>query len=267
MVSIISLRGDSSPLLILKYNKMKIYLTSAFLFLFITSVTSQDFKGTVIYGKKPKTQILSKTDSIRLKENPEKHRRFQKMREIISTEEKKLNFELNFKNTESYFYLKPILESESNESLINIISVYDKGVYYNKDKRILQLNAFGELFLITKPKLNWKIQKDTKKIGEYNCFKATTEVIVNSKGRKQLITAWFTPKIPVSFGPLGYDGLPGLILELEVYKKIYYAKKITLNFKEVIKIEKPIKGIKVTEKEYQEMASSTMQNFKKSKGL
>ncbi|EAR13460.1 hypothetical protein PI23P_03162 [Polaribacter irgensii 23-P] len=246
---------------------MKIYLTSAFLFLFITSVTSQDLKGRVIYGKKPKTQILSKTDSIRLKENPEKHRRFLKVREIISDEEKKLVFELNFKNNESYFYLKPILESENHRNPYSSISTYDKGIYYNKEKRILQLNAFGELFLITKPKLIWKIQKESKNIGGYNCIKATTEIIVNTKGRKQLIAAWFTTKIPISLGPLGYDGLPGLILELEVYKKIYYAKKITLNAKEVIKIEKPIKGIKVSEKEYHEMASSTMQKLKKSKGL
>ncbi|MDD7915629.1 GLPGLI family protein [Polaribacter ponticola] len=72
--------------------------------------------------------------------------------------------------------------------------------------------------------------------------------------------------MPVSFGPLGYAGLPGLILELEVYKKIYYAKKITINPKEEIKIEKLTKGIRVTEKEFHEMASSTMQKFKKNKG-
>jgi GLPGLI family protein len=245
---------------------MKTYISIIFLLPFICTLSSQDFKGNVIYGKKPKTQVLSKTDSIRLKNNPEKHRRFQKMREIISNEEKKLNFELNFKNNEGYFHLKSILESENNKSLSNIISTYDKGIYYNKDMRILQLNAFGELFLITKPKLNWQIQKETKKIGKYNCFKATTEIIVNTKGRRQLITAWFTPKIPVALGPLGYDGLPGLILELEIYKKIYYVKTISLSPKEKIKIEKPTKGIKVTEKEYQEIASSTMQKLKKSKG-
>jgi len=129
------------------------------------------------------------------------------------------------------------------------------------------LNALGELFLITKPKLIWKTQNDTKKIGEYNCFKATTEITVNTKGRKKLITAWFTPEIPVSLGPLGYDGLPGLILELEVYNKIYFVKKIVLNPKEKIEIETLIKGIKVTEKEFQEMASSTVQKFKKNKGF
>jgi len=243
--------------------KFKLLLITLF---FSITIFSQQLSGRVTYGKKPKTQILSKKDSIRLKENPEKHRRFQKMREMVANGEGKLTFDLKFINNESSFKISPMLSSDNNKSFDIGIGAYDKGVYYNKDKRILQLNAFGELFLITKPKLNWKIQKESKKIGEYDCFKAITEIIVNSKGRKQLIAAWFTPEIPVSLGPLGYNGLPGLILELEVYKKIYYAKKITLNPKEEIKIEKPTKGIMVTEKEYQEAISSTMQKFKKSKG-
>jgi len=229
-------------------------------------INSQEFKGIIEYGKKSKKRVLTEKDRQRMKETPEKHKRFQQMHALYAKGEKKLTFELKVDNNIGAFTMKPLLESEDNKKQLGP-GPYDKGGYYNKDKRILQLNAFGELFLITKPKLNWKIQNDTKKIGEYNCFKATTEIIVNSKGRKQLITAWFTPKIPVSFGPLGYDGLPGLILELEIYKKIYFVKKIVLNPKEKIEIKKPTKGIKVIEKEYQEMASSTMVKFKKSKGL
>ena len=40
-------------------------------------------------------------------------------------------------------------------------------------------------FLITKPELKWVIEKEKKKVGEYNCLKATTEIIVNSKGKKE----------------------------------------------------------------------------------
>ena len=50
--------------------------------------------------------------------------------------------------------------------------------------------------------------------------------------------------------------MPGLILE----PKRYYATKVSLNLKE----EKPVKGIKVTEKEFQKIISSTLQ---KNKGI
>lgn len=209
---------------------------------------------------------MTEKDIQRKKDNPEKHKRFQKMHELYAEGEKKLTFVLKVNNQTASFKMKPILESESKRKQLGP-GPYDKGIYFNKDNRILQLNAFGELFLITKPKLNWKIIKETKKIGEYKCYKAVTEIIVNNSVRKQLITAWFTPEIPIAFGPLGYDGLPGLILELEIHKKVYYVKKIMMNPIEEIKIEKPTKGIYVTEKEFQEKTSSTMQNFKKMKRL
>ena len=41
-----------------------------------------------------------------------------------------------------------------------------------------------------------------------------------------VITTWFAPKINRSFGPGGYGGLPGLILELDRGKKTYTASSI-----------------------------------------
>ena len=202
-----------------------------------------------------------------MKENPSKHQRFQKMREMIADGEKKLTFELKVDKSIGFFSMKPILESDGNKRIHLAPDPYDKAKYYNKDLRISQMNAFGELFLITKPKLKWKILKENKKIGIYNCIKATTEITVNSRGKKRIITAWFTPQIPLPFGPLGYDGLPGLILELEVYKKIYYAKKITLNPKKEIEIKELIKGVKVSEKEFQSIGRETTQKVKKNRGL
>lgn len=243
----------------------KILLVS-FVLLFFIKTNSQNSRGVIEYGKKSMERVLTEKDKQSMKETPEKYKRFQKMYDLYAEGEKKLTFELKVDNNIGSFTMKPLLDSDNNYKKQLGPGPYDTGVYYNKDKRILQLNAFGELFLITRPKLKWKIQKETKKIGRYNCFKATTEIIVNTKGRKQLITVWFTPNIPISLGPLGYDGLPGLILELEVHKKIYYVKKITLNPKEVIKIEEPTNGIIVTEKEYHEKASSMMQKFRKNKG-
>ncbi|MEX6690955.1 GLPGLI family protein [Danxiaibacter flavus] len=57
------------------------------------------------------------------------------------------------------------------------------------------------------PKINWEFQSDKKKIGEYNCQKATCHF----GGRKY--EAWFTPELPYRDGPWKLNGLPGLVLE------------------------------------------------------
>lgn len=64
-------------------------------------------------------------------------------------------------------------------------------------------------------KLNWNIQNDKVKIGEYNTQKATTEF----GGRKW--TAWFTTEIPFQDGPYKFSGLPGLIVKIEDADKNY----------------------------------------------
>ena len=67
------------------------------------------------------------------------------------------------------------------------------------------------------PKMNWKIEKETKKIGKFTCKKATTFF----RGRNY--TAWFDPEIALPYGPWKLNGLPGLILEAyETNKFIYW---------------------------------------------
>ncbi len=71
-------------------------------------------------------------------------------------------------------------------------------------------------------KIDWKLFNETKKIGAFNCQKATATF----RGRDY--TAWYTNEIPLPFGPWKLQGLPGLIIEAydtseEIY---YYAKQI-----------------------------------------
>ncbi|RXJ50293.1 GLPGLI family protein [Gelidibacter gilvus] len=56
---------------------------------------------------------------------------------------------------------------------------------------------------------NWQITNETKNIGKFICYKATTK---NFRGRNY--EAWFTYEIPVPAGPWKFHGLPGLILEI-----------------------------------------------------
>lgn len=60
------------------------------------------------------------------------------------------------------------------------------------------------------PSLDWNFSDETTdSIMGYDCRKATVEFA----GRHY--TAWFTPEIPLPFGPYKFGGLPGLILKLE----------------------------------------------------
>ena len=70
------------------------------------------------------------------------------------------------------------------------------------------------------PKFSWKITKQKKKIGTFNCVLGTTTF----RGRKYY--AWYTPEIAVYSGPWKLNGLPGMILE--AYDE---GKNVNWNFK------------------------------------
>ncbi len=72
------------------------------------------------------------------------------------------------------------------------------------------------------PDFCWSIEEATKRVAGYTCYRA----VGTYQGRT--ITAWFTPEIPVSNGPLEYGGLPGLILELEVWDQPSIFKAVEL---------------------------------------
>lgn len=83
------------------------------------------------------------------------------------------------------------------------------------------------------PKMDWKILKETKKIGKFNCKKATTTF----RGRNYI--AWFTTDISLPYGPWKLHGLPGLILEAHdtnknaywYFKSVEYPSKTKENAK------------------------------------
>ncbi|MDE5673442.1 MAG: GLPGLI family protein, partial [Duncaniella sp.] len=60
------------------------------------------------------------------------------------------------------------------------------------------------------PSMEWNFSdENTDSIMGYDCRKATVEFAGRS------YTAWFTPEIPLPFGPYKFGGLPGLILKVE----------------------------------------------------
>lgn len=173
-----------------------------------------------------------------------------------------------------------------------------------KDSLLIQdQEFFGKQFLIKDELkgLEWKMGTETKKIGQYTCFKATATKSVDEfdwrsmrprRGRDNdekkegeeakdstktdsndpmseievpktiEVVAWYTPQIPINQGPDDYWGLPGLILEVSADRTTILCTKIVMNPEEKEDIEKPKKGEEVTQAEYNEIITKKMQEMR-----
>lgn len=137
--------------------------------------------------------------------------------------------------------------------------------YLNHSKIVLtnveQSNIFGkEEFIILKDFNNlWKLTKESKIIEGRKCYKAYIEE--SKKNITTIITAWYDPKISLSYGPKGYGGLPGLIIELtDNYCTLRLSKINYTN--SYVKIEKPNKGKIITYEEYNKIFEDRMNYLK-----
>ena len=145
-----------------------------------------------------------------------------------------MKFELIFNKNISKFNFIDDLNSISSMSK----AIVNTNTIFTESKTNYSL--IGNNLLKTNPVYNWKIENTTKLIGNLNCTKATCEIIFFSRKRNKEVTktveAWFCPSLPYSFGPYGYYGLPGIIVELNEGNKIYILEKIDLKFNEKIPI-------------------------------
>ena len=101
----------------------------------------------------------------------------------------------------------------------------------------------------------WELTKETKKIDQYLCYKA----ILKSSDKK--VEAWFTNEIEAPYGPKGYYGLPGLILELKEGKKKVSFDKVSLFPSESIIINQPTEGEKITREELEGLAQKLFDQY------
>lgn len=169
---------------------------------------------------------------------------------------KSLKFILNCNENESYFFSKNYLTTEdkllTNSDLI--FAGYLGEIYQKKDTLFKYSNILGNnIFLKKDAKSDWTLQNETKEINGFLCYKATStnKIVYGEKVFNHPVTAWYCPTLPYNFGPNGYSGLPGLILELQVRNVVYGASKIELNSTETFKIETNKMKI-LNEKEFEE---------------
>lgn len=179
--------------------------------------------------------------------------------DIILNASKLINdivFAMTFDNEEANFEQIESLPTKDADQLYHNMAtklVNNALYYYNlsSKKIIYQKEFLGDSFIINSSldDYEWEILLDqTLIINGYNCQKAICKI--NTIDGEFITEAWFTPEIPLSFGPVGYCGLPGLILELNVRNLIYKFESIDLDSVNVGDIVIPENGIKLTQEEF-----------------
>ena len=182
---------------------------------------------------------------------------------------------LKFTNTESYYKEKESLKVTENSAyragFLAASGAYSSaGIYKNlKTKQFTEEREFyGKIFLVkdSLPLLDWKLEKESKQIGEYTVYKATLEKKIDvgdvtmpssigeRKAASVIVTAWYTPQIPISLGPGMYQGLPGLILELNVHQTTILCEKVIIRPNSNLKVKASKRGEEVSLIEFDEIA-------------
>lgn len=284
----------------------KIIFSISLVLSFMVSQAQKDFQGIAIYESKTSTSDFKSQFSGNRDITPE-------MQKNIEERMKKMfekTFTLNFDQSASIYKEEEKLDAPGQggggmrmmSSMMGGGGTYYKNVKeknYTVDKEFM-----GKEFLVkdTLRNYKWKMEGESRQIGGYTCYKATTvipasktdfrnfrpkkeaekkdtekiadaktEVVKEKKTsfldeldmpKEITITAWYTMDIPVSQGPEGYWGLPGLILEVNDGKTIILCSKIVLNPKERVEIKAPKNGKEISQKEYDDTVIKKMEEFR-----
>lgn len=276
------------------------------LMLVFTQMQAQkDFQGMVVYESKtqaPKFEGMRGNRDITPEMQKDMEERMKKMLEKT--------FILNFDKSASIYKEEEKLESPGQQGggmRIMMNSFMGGGGTFYKDVKTKSYTVdkefMGKEFLVVDslPKLNWKMEAETKQIGGYTCYKATAvkeasktdfrnfrpknpedkkteekkEEVKKTSGetktnfednfeipKEVTITAWYSPEIPVNQGPENYWGLPGLILEINDGRTTILCSKIVLNAKDKIEIKPSKKGKVISQKDYDDTVIKKMEEFR-----
>ncbi|MGO4772462.1 GLPGLI family protein [Flavobacterium sp. W22_SRS_FK3] len=272
---------------------------------FSQAQAQKDFQGLAVYESKtqtPKFGAMSGNRDITPEMQKNIEERMKKMLEKT--------FILNFDKSASIYKEEEKLDAPGQQGggmRMMMSSMMGGGGTFYKDVKsktyTVDKEFMGKEFLVkdSLPKLNWKLEQETKQIGGYNCYKATAVKEASKtdfrnfrpkndeakKGDKNkddpkktagetktnfednfeipkeiIVTAWYTPEIPVNQGPENYWGLPGLILEINDGTTTILCSKIVLNAKEKTDIKAPTKGKEISQKDYDEIVVKKMKEFR-----
>ena len=272
---------------------MKKIIFYILMFLGVIHVHAQkDFQGLVVYESK------TSTSDFKMDGNKEITPEMQKMFEERMKKMSEKTFNLYFDKTASIYEEEEKLEAPGTQGGgMRMMSSFMGGggkLYKNVKEKTYTVDKemMGKAFLIQDSLaiIDWKMTGETKKIGNYTCYKATAVQAVSQSDFRNFrrknqdedksknedkdkstnfmdqvempkeitITAWYTPDIPINQGPETFWGLPGLILEVNNGKTIILCSKVVLNNKEKKEIKAPVNGKVVTQKEYDDIVVKKM---------
>lgn len=167
---------------------------------------------------------------------------------------------LLFNNNESLYEKDPdvVVDNTENENVPRMFRrMRDRSnriLYKNLEKEAVseQIGFFGKDFLVSDSiaAIRWKVSAGEQKvILGYTCMKATF------KDSTTNMVVFFTPQIPLRFGPDKYGNLPGLILEVQSAQTHIIATEIKT---ETPQITAPSKGDKMSRKEFNVLREEKM---------
>ena len=217
---------------------------------------AQEFQGMAVYESKTSTSDFKSRMEGNREMTPDMQKRIEeRMKKMFEK-----TFILNFDKSASIYKEEERLDAPGQGSGgMRMMSSMTGGggTYYKNVKEksyTVDKEFMGKEFLVkdSLPNLKWKMEGETRMIGGYNCFKAaavrpasktdfrnlrprredaaatkpadtdkkTSLLDALDMPKETVITAWYTPEIPVNQGPRNYWGLPGLILEVNDGKTV-----------------------------------------------
>ena len=271
-------------------NKILLKSITLLMLLVVSVLQAQDFQGKAVYQTKSSMNIDLAGSGIPAD-------RIKMIKERMKNQLEK-TYVLTFNKTASIYKQEEKLDQASGRRggmRFMMMGGNGSGKYYKnlQTKTSAKENEFsGKNFLIKDDltTYDWKMEQETKMIGENLCFKATTVVErpvreTNFRfGRRNdseqekkeeskedvmeqvIVTAWYTLGVPVSHGPDDYWGLPGLILEVSDGNTQILCTKIVMNPKEKTVIAEPTKGKVVSQKEYDEIFENKIKEMRERMG-
>lgn len=244
--------------------KRQFFYNAVFILIFAAgNLAAQDFKGGVIKYQQITKYNFKTTGKAR----------WDNFIATLPTTGKRAKV-LYFTKEKALYEEDPVEIEASNQGLQKALFVINKGkppspelekVYYDfrKDEMTRQVAFMTRDFQVSGPtvKKAWKLTNKMTKVQDYTCMSAELKM------GEDVITAWFTPEIPISAGPDLFYGLPGLILVVEKNgETAFMATSIDLTPPTEDVLSKPDRGNKVTQEKFDEIMEEKIKEFKETAG-